>query len=158
MLPRARFARGMAYVARQTWKGNLPIPMRYSKHSSSMKFYCCSLVILIAAIASAQTSSYSSPLPKAPKPFLKAPTYKGPPLSTALPRSGAFSGGLKTGTTSGTQFRPNYRSSNPYHPIAPVRPYPQLRGPQPYLPTPSITGRSISQYAISRGITSGLNF
>ena len=115
------------------------------------------LAMTAGTVVFAQTSPYST-LPKIPSPFLKAPKYKGPPLSTALPSSGAFKRGLSMGTTSGTARRstgvPNRAA---YHPIAPIRPYSKATQ-QSYLRTPSITGRSMSAYAMSRGITTGLSF
>lgn len=123
------------------------------------------MAVSAVAIVHAQTQSPgdTSFLPKIkPKSsYLKAPRYSGPPLSTALPTSGAFSGGLGSrGLASSGQRRPPVPrgASRIPTPITPRRNIPQFSAPQPYLPLPSITGRSISRYAITRGITTGLNF
>lgn len=107
-----------------------------------------------------QPPGYQSPgLQPGTQPYLRAPGYSGPPLSTALPTGGPFSAGIQM-----PQGAPTGASVGGGASFFPQRPaYPNVvqntaNLPQSYLPVIGINGQWMSGYAMYRGVTRGLRF
>jgi hypothetical protein len=94
------------------------------------------------------------------RPYLRAPGYSGPPLSTALPTAGPYSAGIHmrapaaTGTTPGMGGVSYYPQSPAYRNV--VQETANLGGS--YLPVWTFNGQSMASYAQYRGMTRGLRF
>ena len=128
------------------------------------QFVGCILILLLIVANQprllGQSPGYQPPGYQPGTPYLRAPGYSGPPLSTALPSSGPFSAGIQmpttpaTGVPLGTSGGGFYSQRSPFPNV--VQNTATL--PDNYLPVPMITGRSMAMYAVGRGITRGMRF
>ena len=110
------------------------------------------IVVVTVPLLLGQIPSYQ------PQPYLKAPGYSGPPLSTALPSS--FSHGIQMGSSAATGT-PVGSGSGFGVPMIPTQRFDYTRhmiGPQPYLNVDTFTGQMMANYGLYRGVTRGLRF